>query len=772
MSVAAPAVRLPAATARPLLAAPAARLAGFAGLASFGALHWAMLVAPRESGRMLLAVAVALAAGAAMGRVERFGGPGPHFAPLIFGLGSLALALMAVGIPARLLLPGGWGELGAGVTQGLEALPDVRVPYAGVDDWPRLTILAGGAALVAIAAAAAFWPARRGRGAGQGIGLFALTALFAIPVVDMTVDAQFLRGAAFAALVAAYLWLERVPRTGAAGAAVALTAALAAGLAAAPAIDGRGPWVDYERIAESLAPAASVRFDFSHEYGPIDWPRDGREMLRIHARGSTYWKAENVDEFDGRRWRAATTLAGARTPLSDELPAAFASRRRWRERIEVTVRGLEGRDAVAAGTTLRVLGPPSAAIATASPGTFAFEEVLERGDSYAVEVYVPRPSPRELARAGTGYPQLSPTYWTLGIRTTQRAQAAGLPFQADVRFAPFASGGSPTVALDEPGALAYGDDASEILRRSEYARSWALAQRLAARSRSPYEYARRILAYLGTGFGYSETPSRHAVPLEAFLFDDKIGYCQHFSGAMALLLRMGGVPARVVGGFSPGSYSPKRRDYVVRDIDAHSWVEAYFPGYGWVTFDPTPAASPARSQLVNIDLPNLDAPAGAGAGELAQRGDVPEPGPRTARGAGGQSGDGGSGLVAPALLGLLAIAVAGGLALGVARLRRRADPPGDSHLAELERALRRTGRPVLPGATLAQLEERLRLDSAAAGYLRALRERRYGFGGTPPTPGQRRELRRALARGLGPVGRLRALWALPPRLGASARGLH
>ena len=87
--------------------------------------------------------------------------------------------------------------------------------------------------------------------------------------------------------------------------------------------------------------------------------------------------------------------------------------------------------------------------------------------------------------------------------------------------------------------------------------------------------------------------------LDTFLFGNKLGYCQQFSGAMALLLRMGGVPARVASGFAPGSYDRKRKEYVVRDLDAHSWVEAYFPGYGWVPFDPTPAIAPARSQASN-----------------------------------------------------------------------------------------------------------------------------------------------------------------------------
>ena len=100
---------------------------------------------------------------------------------------------------------------------------------------------------------------------------------------------------------------------------------------------------------------------------------------------------------------------------------------------------------------------------------------------------------------------------------------------------------------------------------------------------------------------YTEQPAPAENPLDRFLFDAPRGYCQHFSGAMALLLRMGGVPARVAVGFTPGSRTPRRGEYVVRDLDAHSWVEAYFPRWGWVTFDPTPAAAPPREQSADIE---------------------------------------------------------------------------------------------------------------------------------------------------------------------------
>ena len=93
-------------------------------------------------------------------------------------------------------------------------------------------------------------------------------------------------------------------------------------------------------------------------------------------------------------------------------------------------------------------------------------------------------------------------------------------------------------------------------------------------------------------------------------------------------------------------------------------------------------------------------------------------------------------------------------------------PAGSSEqlLAELRRAMARTGRPISEDVTLATLERRFADSPAAAGYVRSLRLARYGAADAPPTSAQRRALRRQLAFGLGATGRLRALWALPPRL--------
>jgi hypothetical protein len=119
-------------------------------------------------------------------------------------------------------------------------------------------------------------------------------------------------------------------------------------------------------------------------------------------------------------------------------------------------------------------------------------------------------------------------------------------------------------------------------------------------------------------------------------------------------------------------------------------------------------------------------------------------------------------VVAGAGLLVLLLAATGWAALGWRRRRGRRPPDLDPALAELQRALRRTGRAPAPHATLATLERNFRDSPEAAAYVRALAASRYGYGHDAPTASQRRALRAELARGLGTSGRVRALWALPP----------
>ncbi len=113
-----------------------------------------------------------------------------------------------------------------------------------------------------------------------------------------------------------------------------------------------------------------------------------------------------------------------------------------------------------------------------------------------------------------------------------------------------------------------------------------------AHARNRYDEARAIESQLQSEYGYSlDMKAGGPDPLSDFLFNVKTGHCEYFSTAMAVMLRTRGIATRVVNGFLPGEYNEAAGAYTVRQSDAHSWVEVYFPETNsWVTFDPTPAA--------------------------------------------------------------------------------------------------------------------------------------------------------------------------------------
>src|SRR5713226_1708266 len=119
----------------------------------------------------------------------------------------------------------------------------------------------------------------------------------------------------------------------------------------------------------------------------------------------------------------------------------------------------------------------------------------------------------------------------------------------------------------------------------------ALALSVTANASTPYEKAVAIETYLRSNYTYTLTPPQTPNgrdPLDYFLFSSKRGYCEFFASAMGDMLRSLGIPTRLVNGFGPGEFDSTLGRYVVRGQDAHTWVETYFPGYGWIPFEPTP----------------------------------------------------------------------------------------------------------------------------------------------------------------------------------------
>ncbi len=120
-----------------------------------------------------------------------------------------------------------------------------------------------------------------------------------------------------------------------------------------------------------------------------------------------------------------------------------------------------------------------------------------------------------------------------------------------------------------------------------------LAEEITTKAPSNYDKAVALEQYLSTHFGYTlelpHSPSKD--PVANFLFERKKGHCEYFASSMAVMLRSLHIPSRIITGFRGGEFNDLTGQYIVRASDAHSWVEAYFPGSGWISFDPTPAGN-------------------------------------------------------------------------------------------------------------------------------------------------------------------------------------
>ncbi len=709
------------------------RLATFGALSLYGTDRWMTLMHHSPGWRLFGLCGLATALAGAVPLLRRRSGVAAAALGLVLVLGAFPMAGLRWHWVVHLKIALSADRIGT----GLQALPNVLVPYLGPSHAVRLVIVLGAAVLLLDAAAViAFAPRTFGDGRRAAAAL-PLLALAVVPSTLVRPQLPYLQGFVLFALLAAFMWGERLRRDGAATALAVAAVAGVVGALVAPRIDTHKAWIDYRSWAGTLVKTHVDRFNWNQTYGPLRWPRTGHQVLTITARTADYWKAEDLDSFDGRAWVLSD---GVNDPQALPGPdrAALA---RWRQKITVSITGMQTLDVIGAGYTSPLSGLDGAIVPGSDPGTWVARRELGPGTSYAVSSYSPHPRAAQLrAVAGHGYPDIATApYRTLTIPGSGLGLSVPL---TQIVFPRWHTG------------AAFGQ---QVVRASPYARAYALAQRLARQARTPYDFVAGVKRFLSRGYAYDEHPPAARFPLESFLFTHKVGYCQQFSGAMAMLLRMGGIPSRVAAGFTSGAFQNENHTWQVADTDAHAWVEAWFPHYGWVRFDPTPVTAPARAgTAVEPILKNLG---GLGSSQTVAA-------PRHEIGVNATptktvSAAGGSG-ISPwlALPGLLALAALGRLLW----LLLHPAATTDQLLAELRRAMARTGRPLPDDVTLAMLERRFADSPAAVSYVRSLRLARYGAVSDPPTAAQRRALRRQLAFGLGAIGRLRALWALPPRL--------
>jgi transglutaminase-like putative cysteine protease len=258
-------------------------------------------------------------------------------------------------------------------------------------------------------------------------------------------------------------------------------------------------------------------------------PRDSGATTRH------YWRSGIFGTYTGRGWLPAG-LAGANVP-SDPAPSEADGRYILKQRYEIQARHQE--------VLFSVSDPVTSNNGTVLRQTLADGSKLVEGrtSAYDVTSLATNVTVRAMELASTEYP------------TEIRAQYLQIPDSIPAR----------------------------VVR---------LADEITAEAASPYRKADKIQKYLRGTYPYElavPAPPAGRDVVDYFLFDASGGFCSYFASAMAVMLRIEGVPARVASGYAMGVYDVKREMYRVPASASHAWVEVYFPDLGWVEFEPTPA---------------------------------------------------------------------------------------------------------------------------------------------------------------------------------------
>lgn len=345
--------------------------------------------------------------------------------------------------------------------------------------------------------------------------------------------------------------------------------------------DSDNPWTGIRETFSRLFNAIEGPYSVTPTYyggsslamgGPINLS-DQPIMIAFAPEGYRYyWRSTVFGTYQDGRWQseAETRTNSDFGLLLAEESAVYQLRQNVQQRFQVV--GPSTRLLYAAPQPLSFPSLPiSSDLIYTTPGTdyatvisAQSREVLNAGDVYAATSAISIADEASLRSAGTDYPAwVTARYISLPDSVTSRTR---------------------TLAVD-----------------------------LTAGAPTPYDAARAVEGYLRTTMHYNESvqaPPADVEPVDYFLFETQEGYCTYYASAMVVLLRSQGIPARLAAGFAQGEYDPQSGGFLVIESDAHTWAQVYFPGYGWIDFEPT-TAQPAiarEEQFTTGDLPEPDAP--------------------------------------------------------------------------------------------------------------------------------------------------------------------
>ena len=358
---------------------------------------------------------------------------------------------------------------------------------------------------------------------------------------------------------------------------------------AKPAFLSWQSWDPYDRPTTPV----SVEYVWRANYEGIDFPEEPTVVMRVKASGpkrSLYWRATTLDDYTGDIWDEAKDFGEAEQREQVDaigentlLPPAAANEDEW-IRQDITIEALRDTHLLASGQPVRWRPGTEAPVADADGDVVIVPDSLRRNQRYTAWSYVPQAKPSQLANFNGEYPAAAERYLEVVYEAVPAWNANARDTQMNVFINATHEDDSKIQALESVYQAALG---------------------VTSGSRSPYEAAVLLETWFreAGGFTYDEQPPLPIggdPPLVDFINNTKRGYCQHYAGAMTLMLRLLGIPSRVAVGFTSGTYDKDDKEWVVTDANAHAWVEVYFPRFGWVPFDPTPG----RGQLGATYLPS------------------------------------------------------------------------------------------------------------------------------------------------------------------------
>ena len=363
----------------------------------------------------------------------------------------------------------------------------------------------------------------------------------------------------------------------------------------------RAQFLDWQNwdLSTKSGPSVSVEYVWNANYRGVNFPKKRTRVFTVRTadQRAVYWRATTLDVFLNNAWReelipaiATRPLGGSRDVLADDplLPRRARDATKWTE-ATVHIDALRDKHVIS----------PSGPVAyqlDQSPGVQYFNgavaEVgipLSRGTEYSAWAFQPQPKPSQLAKSPPRYPrEIYPKGPYLEVGRGKLVP----PFGTQKR-------------------ITWLRDAFEDRQLRPYLPIYRAAEDVGGSATNPYAATVAIEAWLRSsgGFSYNEHPRQvpGMPPLVAFVTRTQEGYCQHFAGAMALMLRYLGIPARVAAGFTSGAYDADRLAWRVNDRNAHTWVEVWFDHYGWLPFDPTPGRGNLGGSYTTSSI-SFDAP--------------------------------------------------------------------------------------------------------------------------------------------------------------------